>query len=55
MNWNSEVRQDREYREYTGEFSKFPEWDKMQNNKYTEEDRRIDCVIEEDYEGKDCK
>ena len=46
--WDRETRQDREYREYMGEFSKNPEWDKMFNNKYTEEDRRIDRATKEE-------
>jgi len=43
----TEVQDDREYREFTGEFSKFPEWDRMFSDEYTEEDRRIDHAIKE--------
>lgn len=42
-----EVDDDKAFREYTGEFSKNPEWDKMFSDEYTEEDRRIDYEIEE--------
>ena len=49
-----EGAEDRAFREHTGEISKFPEWDAMNSDEYTEEDRKIDDAIDRAVKLFDC-
>ena len=42
MDTINEAKEDLKYRKYTNEISRFPEWDKMHSEEYTEKDRKID-------------